>query len=88
MKDLFVENVTISIENLFIHFRKKKRGFTIFGFKFIICIIFIYFIGPHMMGGHPNGGPSPPIQPGLPPLGGPLGGLEGIMDLQTVGFVF
>ena len=43
-------------------------------------------LGPHMIGGHPNGGPSPPIQTtGLPPLGGPLSGLEGIMDLQTVG---
>ena len=46
-------------------------------------------LGPHMIGGHPNGGPSPPIQTtGLPPLGGPLSGLEGIMDLQTVGHHF
>ena len=46
-------------------------------------------LGPHMIGGHPNGGPSPPIQTtGLPPLGGPLSGLESMMDLQTVGHHF
>ena len=42
-------------------------------------------LGPPMMGGHPNGGPSPPLHTGLPPLGSHLSGIEGLMDLQTVG---
>lgn len=52
-------------------------------------------LGQHMMPGGHNGGPppgvpSPPMQTGLPPagpLGGPLG-LDGMMDLQQVGFFF